>query len=473
MSDTNIPPVDSIWNSPDTNDPLSSEPGHSVSPPRPSGSRWTVGIAVAWLLIFATIAITQISHGQQQPQPTQPDSASDITMQLMGRYAVGLKSILGRAQALEYFKPQLEELRQQSDDTRIHLSIVPILAELSTREDVLLELKRLSAESPNNRVARDISLFQQLYRDGTSSLSSQQRQDIENYGWIGKLALSQDMDPSDPGRRAIVQSALKTFVVIILFAALVLAALAAGLVLFITAIVLRVKKRLQTRFSTVQDPGQSLLEAFAIYIFGFLALPILVAWLLPGYPILPSLFSIPAVVVALLWPSFRGSKWSDIRKALGWTRGRGFFREAGSGIIGYVAGLPLLAVSLVFVLAISRSTGTVPTHPVIKEIQSDPVILILLLGLASIWAPVVEETFFRGALFGYLRRRWSWPIASLATGILFAVIHPQGWIAVPALATIGFILGAIREWRGSIIAPMTAHALNNSTVLLLAIFALT
>ena len=246
-----------------------------------------------------------------------------------------------------------------------------------------------------------------------------------------------------------------------------------GFALFITAITLRVKKRLRTRFCVFQDPGQSLLEAFAIYIFGFLALPILTRWLLPDYPVLPSLFLIPAVVVALLWPYARGSKWGDVRKALGWTRGRGLFREAGSGIIGYIAGLPLLAVSTLLVLALSRFTGTTPTHPIVNEIRGDPIILVFLFGLASIWAPVVEETFFRGALFGYLRRRLSWPIASAFTGFLFAVIHPQGWVAVPALATIGFILGAIREWRGSIIAPMTAHALNNGTVLLLAIFALT
>jgi membrane protease YdiL (CAAX protease family) len=138
-----------------------------------------------------------------------------------------------------------------------------------------------------------------------------------------------------------------------------------------------------------------------------------------------------------------------------------------------MAGLPLIAASFLLVLAISRSSGTVPSHPIVQEIRSDPIILILLLALAAIWAPVVEETFFRGALFGYFRSRWRWPFAAVLTGFLFAVIHPQGWLGVPVLTTIGFVLCAIREWRGSIIAPMTAHALNNSTVLLLAIFLLT
>jgi len=473
MSDKYFSPIDSTGDSPDTNDPLNPENCH-VAPPRiPSRRPWTIGIALAWLLIAATIAVTQRSLSLQK-ETVQTDAANDITIQLMGRYVIGMKSVLGDSMALEYFKPQLEELlQQQSDKPRNHLSLIPILAELGGRDEALKELNRIQEDPSNDSIARDVSLFQQLYRDGAASLSDRQREDIKKYGWIGELALSRDMVPSDPVRLAIVRSALKAFFVIILFTGVILAALAAGLILLITAIILRVKKRLPARFTVSRDPGQSLLEAFAIYIFGFLALPILAGWLLPDYPFLPTLFLLPAVAIALLWPSFRGSGWSDILKSLGWTRGRGFFREAGSGIVGYIAGLPLIALSVVLVLAISRSTGTVPSHPIVNEIQNDPIVLVLLLGLAAIWAPIVEETFFRGALYGYLRQRWSWPIASVFTGLLFAVIHPQGWIGVPALATIGFILGAIREWRGSIIASMTAHALNNSTVLLLAIFALT
>jgi membrane protease YdiL (CAAX protease family) len=473
MSEKYISLIDSIGDPPEPGGSLNSETGQAAPPPRSPQRPWTIGIAMAWLLIVATIAVTQRSHGLQQ-ETAQPEAGNDITIQLMGRYAVGMKSVLGDSLALEYFKPQLEELlQQQSDKPRNHLSLIPILGELGGREEALQELNRIQADPSNDSVARDVSLFQQLYRDGAASLSDGQREDIKKYGWVGELALSREMAPSDPDRRAIVRSALKAFFAIILFTAIILAALAAGLVLLITAITLGVKKRLRAQFAVSRDPGQSLLEAFAIYIFGFLALPILAGWLLPDYPFLPTLFLLPAVAIALFWPFFRGSRWSNILKSLGWTRGRGFFREAGSGIVGYIAGLPLIAVSVALVLAISRSTGTVPAHPIVNEIQSDPVVLILLLVLAAIWAPVVEETFFRGALYGYLRRRWSWPIASAFTGLLFAVIHPQGWIGVPALATIGFILGAIREWRGSIIAPMTAHALNNGTVLLLAIFVLT
>jgi len=136
--------------------------------------------------------------------------------------------------------------------------------------------------------------------------------------------------------------------------------------------------------------------------------------------------------------------------------------------VGYLAGLPLLALALVPVLILSRFAGSVPSHPIVEEISGNPLTIALILALGCLWAPVVEETFFRGMLFGHLRRRRHWAVSAALTGLVFAAIHPQGWMAVPLLGTIGFTLGAIREWRGSIIAPMTAHALNNGAVLLLA-----
>jgi membrane protease YdiL (CAAX protease family) len=76
---------------------------------------------------------------------------------------------------------------------------------------------------------------------------------------------------------------------------------------------------------------------------------------------------------------------------------------------------------------------------------------------------------FRGLLFHHLRRRWSWLVSSLIVSGIFAMLHPQGWVAIPALSSIALVLSALREWRGSLIAPMTAHACSNFLVLTLAL----
>ena len=51
--------------------------------------------------------------------------------------------------------------------------------------------------------------------------------------------------------------------------------------------------------------------------------------------------------------------------------------------------------------------------------------------------------------------------------LVFAAIHPQGLVAIPALAAIAVGLGLMREWRGSLIAPMVMHACSNGIVVTL------
>ena len=80
---------------------------------------------------------------------------------------------------------------------------------------------------------------------------------------------------------------------------------------------------------------------------------------------------------------------------------------------------------------------------------------------ACVWAPLIEETLFRGALYRYLRPSLSVLGASVLTGALFAFVHPQGLAFLPALGAVGIVLGLLREWRGSLTACMTAHALHN------------
>jgi membrane protease YdiL (CAAX protease family) len=215
-----------------------------------------------------------------------------------------------------------------------------------------------------------------------------------------------------------------------------------------------------------EKPGLSMLESFAIYITGLIVLPALVLLPIPGFiRIGASILSIFFVILAIFWPRIREVNWKEYRAAIGWQRGRGFFREIGCGIIGYLAGLPLLAFALAIVLLLSRYTGVTPSHPLAEQVNRDTFFLMFI--LACVWAPVTEETFFRGMFFGYLRRRFSWVSAGIISALLFALVHPQGLLGTPVLGVIGFTMSAIREWRGSLIASMSAHALNNGSALLM------
>jgi membrane protease YdiL (CAAX protease family) len=86
--------------------------------------------------------------------------------------------------------------------------------------------------------------------------------------------------------------------------------------------------------------------------------------------------------------------------------------------------------------------------------------------LIAIAAPVSEEVFFRGLLFGGLRRRMPRLLAALVSAAVFGALHVfTGASAVPPLIAFGFILALLYEKTGSIVPGILLHALNNSVAL--------
>jgi len=136
-------------------------------------------------------------------------------------------------------------------------------------------------------------------------------------------------------------------------------------------------------------------------------------------------------------------------------------REVLAGLGGYMAGMPLLALAIYVSTLLAKMTGEKAVHPIVFGAGGGVWGMIGLYLLASVWAPVVEETMFRGALFHHLRSGHRWLFSAVISGVIFASVHPQGWTAIPLLAAIGVIFAGIREWRGTAIASGAAHALHN------------
>ncbi|HQP32085.1 MAG TPA: CPBP family intramembrane metalloprotease [Deltaproteobacteria bacterium] len=93
-------------------------------------------------------------------------------------------------------------------------------------------------------------------------------------------------------------------------------------------------------------------------------------------------------------------------------------------------------------------------RPVVK----DP-LLYLLVG--CIFAPLVEELFFRGIIYGWIRRRQSAPVAVLVSAVLFASMH--GFLS-PVQLIGGVAFALIYEWRRSIWAAYVLHCLANAGI---------
>ncbi len=84
--------------------------------------------------------------------------------------------------------------------------------------------------------------------------------------------------------------------------------------------------------------------------------------------------------------------------------------------------------------------------------------------LIVVAAPISEEIFFRGFIFGGLRKRLTFVPAALIGAAIFGLFHYTGAGSlgvVPQLAFLGFALCWVYEETGSIYPTMAMHMVNN------------
>jgi membrane protease YdiL (CAAX protease family) len=203
-------------------------------------------------------------------------------------------------------------------------------------------------------------------------------------------------------------------------------------------------------------------------------------WFLEGLAMLSSL-------VVLAWPIVRGVPWRQVRADIGWNKGRIRWLEPFIGIFSYPAVIaPLFAAALVVLMIMwlmtlgqagldprnDFSSEHLPAHPIVAVFKNaTPWIMVQVFLIASVVAPIVEETMFRGFLYRHLRDA-TWAAGTFGSSVasatissfVFAIVHPQGIVGVPVLMVLAFMLCLLREWRGTLMPSMMLHAVNNGTV---------
>ena len=88
--------------------------------------------------------------------------------------------------------------------------------------------------------------------------------------------------------------------------------------------------------------------------------------------------------------------------------------------------------------------------------------------LAVILAPLAEELIFRGAIYGFLKRRFSRWLALFLSAFAFALLHANLASFLPLLF-LGIVLALVYEASGNIRVPILLHALFNAHQLLILI----
>lgn len=131
---------------------------------------------------------------------------------------------------------------------------------------------------------------------------------------------------------------------------------------------------------------------------------------------------------------------------------------AGAGIFGFTAFAVFPVVRLLWQVLAGHPPSPVNQLPV----DFSPVNLVLAGFLVILAAPFGEELFFRGFLYGSLRRRIGLGWATVVSAGFFALFHaPQGATLIPLMLVVGVLLAMLYEWRGSLAASIAGHAAFN------------
>ena len=126
----------------------------------------------------------------------------------------------------------------------------------------------------------------------------------------------------------------------------------------------------------------------------------------------------------------------------------GLIWSAGFGL------LTLLGFALLFVLGIN------PLSLLKTPLPSNPSHLIPLFIVGGVVGPVTEEIFFRGIVYGFLRR-WGMLTALIFSTLLFVLPHMAG-NSMPLTQAVGGLLFALGyEFGHSLMVPISIHILGN------------
>lgn len=142
----------------------------------------------------------------------------------------------------------------------------------------------------------------------------------------------------------------------------------------------------------------------------------------------------------------------------------GFFRTIVTGVLLIVAALPLIFLADFIT---QRLIPSAPRKQEIVELFNGSITLeqrVIIIVLAISVAPLVEEFVFRFFIYGVVKRYMGRAAGILASALLFGAVHAHLPSFAP-LFVLGTCLAIAYEWSGSILVPMTMHALFNAFTL--------
>ncbi|MCE5200042.1 MAG: type II CAAX endopeptidase family protein [Armatimonadota bacterium] len=140
------------------------------------------------------------------------------------------------------------------------------------------------------------------------------------------------------------------------------------------------------------------------------------------------------------------------------------------GIGGYAAALPFFGIAVIISQVLDNTVFRniqTPEHPLTPFFAGgSTAAFAVVFVMGAVIAPLVEETFFRGALYGALRGGMGVWLAAAVSAAIFAVGHPLPSNFLP-IWVLGFVFAILREKTGSLVPSMVAHCIHNAMTIML------
>lgn len=438
------------------------------------GKKYSV---IVWLVlggvIFYAISQGNISRSIVRQNILTPQ------FNLVSKYSIGINHLLSSfensgeesATSLNEINNNLfEDARTSisSDFDKIGLAI--FISEIYSKKSALEYLNSLKIESrPGSWLGQEVQFIEPAFN--TSQIWQPNPDDQhyikQKYHWLGELLLSQGQPGLKEVRNRIYERSSNTVVLMIFMVFF------AGLVILVRIIIdsikyLKVPPTIANFNVNQQGPQKIkgrvvLLETVVLFL-----LFVLISSYVMRFNSYLGLFLYFSSLSTIAWPLFRGINIRELKNILGLSYGEGLFQEIAFGIRVYIRCIPLLIMGLILTSFLVRIFGEIPAHPIIYQFEQGGFLrLSKWIFIACFFAPVVEELIFRGVFFHYLRQQYSFWISAAVSSLIFAMIHPQGYTAIPVIMAISISFSIQRELRKSIVAPITAHIINNSIVAIL------
>jgi len=402
------------------------------------------------------------------------------------------------------------------------------------------------AEAPIDQLSTDIELARRVIENGPDTLEQSERDGLlARHGWFARALFVSHLKEGDPAREAVTAGGGRLLfglgvlgvVAVVAFLGSIAASVVMGIRYF--------SGQIRPAFQPPAPGGSVYLEVLPVFVLAFILLHLagdMIVRALGGAEppawLMPATIGVQWLLLGLtLYPLLRGVRSAEHRAAMGWHTGRGFWIEVWSGIWGYLAGLPLVVLSMGAILVIMAVQEQLPTWDLRTRLLAGSVAgvfaalvcamfarlfggaktrlgwggsfgfgvliglcvlvatvklfagdtgppanpiaelltkasgwtLAMVVVLAVVWAPLAEESIFRGAFYRHLRTRAGVLLSAIVCALIFGVMHGYDFVLLGGVISLGFVFSLLREWRGSLIAPITAHALHNGTLMLIVI----